>query len=122
MEGEIEFGCLWVWSSTTRLPRRHFEKARVCTLLTPPGLRTLDNQGLLLALFDHVEVSVPSSFPGVSRAPLSHLPGSSGSSTSLATTYRQDVSVVQSFNSNAGERNSHSYTPFIFQYLFHGVA
>ena len=87
----------------------------VRSLLTPPGLRTLDNQGLLSALFDHVEGSVPSSFPGVSRAPLSHLPGSSGSSTSLATTYRQDVSVVQSFNSNAGERNSHSYTPFIFQ-------
>ena len=87
----------------------------VRSLLTPPGLRTLDNQGLLSALFNHVEGSVPSSFPGVSRAPLSHLPGSSGSSTSLATTYRQDVSVVQSFNSNAGERNSHSYTPFIFQ-------
>ena len=87
----------------------------VRSLLTPPGLRTLDNQCLLSALFDHVEGSVPSSFPGVSRAPLSHLPGSSGSSTSLATTYRQDVSVVQSFNSNAGERNSHSYTPFIFQ-------
>ena len=65
---------------------------------------------------------MPSSFPGVSRAPLSHLPGSSSSSTSLATTYRQDVSVVQSFNSNAGERNRHAYTPFSFQYLFHGVA
>ena len=58
---------------------------------------------------------MPSSFPGVSRAPLSHLPGSSGSSTSLATTCRQDVSVVQSFNSNAGKRNRHAYTPFSFQ-------
>ena len=81
-----------------------FEYVR--SLLTPPGLRTLDNQGILSALFDHVEGSVPSSFPGVSRAPLSHLPGSSGSSTSLATTYRQD---------NAGERNRHAYTPFSFQ-------
>ena len=53
-----------------------------------------------------------SSFPGVSRTPLSHLPGSSGASTSLATTYRQDVSFVQSFNSNACERNRHAYTPF----------
>ena len=38
---------------------------------------------------------MPSSFQGVSRAPLNHLPGSSGASTSLATTYRRDVNVVQ---------------------------
>ena len=44
------------------------------SLLTPPGLRSLDNHGLLSALFDLVEGSVPSSFPGVTRAPASHLP------------------------------------------------
>ena len=58
---------------------------------------------------------MPSSFPDVSRALVSHLSGSSGTSTSLASTYRQDVSVVQSFNSNAGERNWYAYTPFSFQ-------
>ena len=57
---------------------------------------------------------MPSSFPDVLLA-LVNLPGSSDTSTSLASTYRQDVSVVHSFNSNAGERNWYAYTPFSFQ-------
>ena len=68
------------------------------SLLTPPGLRSLDNHGLLSALFNLV------SLPGVTRAPASHLPGSSCApanlaSTNLASTDRP--AVVQSFNSIA---------------------
>ena len=70
------------------------------SLLIPPGLRSLDNHGLLSALFDLV------SLPGVTRAPASHLLGSSCApailaSTNLASTDRP--AVVQSFNSNAGK-------------------
>ena len=75
------------------------------SLLTPPGLRSLDNHGLLSALFDLVEGSVPSSFPGVTRAPASHLPGSSCAPANLASTSLSTdrPAVVQSFNSNAGK-------------------
>ena len=71
------------------------------SLLIPPGLRSLDNHGLLSALFDLVEGSVPSSFLGVTRVPASHLPGSSCTPANLASTDRP--AVVQSFNSNAGK-------------------
>ena len=75
------------------------------SLLTPPGLRSLDNHGLLSALFDLVEGSVPSSFPGVTRAPASHLTGSSCAPVNLASTSLSTdrPPVVQSFNSNAGK-------------------
>ena len=58
------------------------------------------------ALFDLVEGSVPSSFPGVTRAPASHLPGSSCAPANLASTSPASIdrqAVVQSFNSNAGK-------------------
>ena len=76
------------------------------SLLTPPGLRSLDNHSLLSAMFDLVEGSVPSFFPGVTRAPASHLPGSSCTPANLASTslaYTDRPAVVQSFNSNAGK-------------------
>ena len=46
--------------------------------------------------------------------PASHLPGNSNASTSLAFTYRPGLSVVQSFNSNAGDRNWPACTPFSY--------
>ena len=71
------------------------------SLLTPPGLRSLDNHGLLSALFDPVEGSVSSSFLGVTRVPVGHLPGSSCAPANLASTDRS--AVVQYFNSSAGK-------------------
>lgn len=69
---------------------RRLEHVR--SLLTPPELKNLDNQGLLTAMFDVVERSVSSSLPGISRA-------SSGPSEEST----EGVSVMQSFNSNAGK-------------------
>ena len=59
------------------------------------GQRSIDNLGLLSALFDLVEGSVLPSLPVVSRALSGQLPGTSRSSS--------PVSSVQSFNSNAGK-------------------
>ena len=70
-----------------------FEYVR--SLLTPAGQRSIDNLGLLSALFDLVEGSVLPSLPVVSRALSGQLPGTSRSSS--------PVSSVQSFNSNAGK-------------------
>lgn len=39
------------------------------SLLTPSGQPSLDNCGLMSAIFDMVERLVPASFPGTSRAP-----------------------------------------------------
>ena len=78
----------------------------VRSLLTPVGQRSMDNLGLLSTLFDLMEGSVPHSLPGVSRALLGHLPGSSRAPPAIAVPSGREpdpVSVVQSFNSNAGK-------------------
>ena len=67
-----------------------FEYVR--SLLTPAGQRSIDNLGLLSALFNLVEGSVLPSLPVVSRALSGQLRWSSS-----------PVSSVQSFNSNAGK-------------------
>ena len=54
-----------------------FEYVR--SLLTPAGQRSIDNLGLLSALFDLVEGSVLPSLPVVSRALSGQLPGTSRS-------------------------------------------
>ena len=71
------------------------------TLLTGPEQRTLDNHGLLCALFDQAEKSVTPSFPGASRAPADDLQGRSSS----FSTGRPSVGVLKTFNSNAGRWN-----------------
>ena len=55
------------------------------TLLTPEDHRSLDNRGLMSAMFDFVERFVPGSFPVSSRAP---------------------ASTTQSFNADAGKTKS----------------
>ena len=72
------------------------------SLLTPPGLRSLDNHGLLTALFDLVEGSVAPSFPSTSLTCGGPLLGSRGCSSGQQES-ADDASVVQSFNSNAGK-------------------
>lgn len=64
--------------------QRRLEHVRA--LLTPAGQPTLDNNGLMAAIFDHVELLMPtrSPFPGSERASVS----------------------VQSFNRNSGKRCS----------------
>ena len=70
-----------------------FEYVR--TLLTPAGQRSIENLGLLSALFDLVEGSVLPSLPVVLRALSGQLTGTSRSSSPFSS--------VQSFNSNVGK-------------------
>ena len=94
--GELEFRCLLTGVEFDHpAAKAAFDRrlGYIHSLLTPPRLRSLDNHGLLTALFDLVEGSVAPSFPGTSLASGGPFLGSRGCSAGQQES-ADDASVV----------------------------
>lgn len=89
----IDFGSEMEKSAFTK----RLESVR--SLLSTPGLRKLDNCQLLTSLFDIAEGSQSGSLPGGSRAA-----GEQPFPASTRASSEPEVSLVQSFNRDAGKK------------------